>query len=287
MARVTAGLTTSHVPAVGAAIDLGKDQNEYWKPMFDGFEWTKKWIKEAKPDVIVLVYNDHASAFSLEMIPTFAIGCADVFPIADEGWGPRPVPTVYGHADLAWHIAQSVILDEFDLTIMNKMEVDHGLTVPLSLVYGQPEEWPVKVIPLAVNVVQYPPPTGNRCYELGKAIKRAIESFPEDLNVQVWGTGGMSHQLQGPRAGLINKEWDQAFLDKLINDPEELRHMPHIEYLREAGSEGIELVMWLIMRGAMGPKCKTLHKFYHVPASNTAVGHLVVTPDPEPALVPA
>jgi protocatechuate 4,5-dioxygenase beta chain len=287
MARVTAGLTTSHVPAVGAAIDLGKSDNEYWSPMFRGFDWTKAWIKEAKPDVIVLVYNDHASAFSLEMIPTFALGCAEVFPIADEGWGPRPVPTVYGHADLAWHIAQSTILDEFDMTIMNKMEVDHGLTVPLSLVYGQPEEWPVKVIPLAVNVVQYPPPTGNRCYELGKALKRAIESFPEDLNVQVWGTGGMSHQLQGARAGLINREWDQAFLDKLLADPESLRHMPHIEYLREAGSEGIELVMWLIMRGAMGPKVKTLHRFYHVPASNTAVGHLVLEPESESELVPA
>ena len=287
MARVTAGLTTSHVPAVGAAIDLGNAGNAYWSPMFKGFEWTKDWIKQAKPDVVVLVYNDHASAFSLEMIPTFALGCAEVFPIADEGWGPRPVPTVYGHADLAWHIAQSTILDEFDMTIMNKMEVDHGLTVPLSLVYGQPEEWPVKVIPLAVNVVQYPPPTGNRCYELGKALKRAIESYPEDLNVQVWGTGGMSHQLQGARAGLINREWDQAFLDKLLADPESLRHMPHIEYLREAGSEGIELVMWLIMRGAMGPKVKTLHRFYHVPASNTAVGHLVLEPETESELVPA
>ena len=162
------------------------------------------------------------------------------------------MPDVIGHADLAWHIAQSCILDEFDMTIINKMDVDHGLTVPLSMMFGQPDAWPVKVVPLAVNVVTYPPPTGNRCYALGEAIARAVASFPEDLNVQVWGTGGMSHQLQGPRAGLINKEWDTSFLDDLSANPERLRQIPHIEYLRETGSEGIEMVMWLIMRGALG-----------------------------------
>jgi protocatechuate 4,5-dioxygenase beta chain len=278
MARITAGLTTSHVPAIGAAIDLGKTGTDYWRPMFAGYDWTKKWIQGEKTDVVFLVYNDHASAFSMEMIPTFAIGCADTFSPADEGYGPRPVPVVQGHADLAWHIAQEMILDEFDMTILNKLDVDHGLTVPLSLVYGQPESWPVKVIPLAVNVVQYPPPTGNRCFEFGQALRRAVHSFDEDLSVQVWGTGGMSHQLQGRRAGLINKEFDAAFLDNMSADPELLRKMPHIEYLREAGSEGVELVMWLIMRGAMGDDIDVLHRFYHVPASNTAVGHLVVRP---------
>ena len=189
---------------------------------------------------------------------------------------PRPVPVVEGHPDLAWHIAQSTILDEFDMTIVNKMDVDHGLTVPMSLMFGQPEAWPVRVIPLSVNVIQYPPPTGNRCYLLGEAIRRAVESYPEDLEVQIWGTGGMSHQLQGPRAGLINREFDLAFLDKLTADPEALRRMPHIEYVREAGSEAIELVMWLIMRGALGKDPKELHRFYHVPASNTALGHIVL-----------
>jgi protocatechuate 4,5-dioxygenase beta chain len=278
MARITAGLTTSHVPAIGAAIDQGKTDEPYWQPVFAGYEWSKKWIADAKPDVVVLVYNDHASNFSLEMIPTFAIGCADSFAPADEGYGPRPVPVVEGHADLAWHIAQAMILDEFDLTIVNKMDVDHGLTVPLSLLFGQPQAWPVKVIPIAVNVVQYPPPTGNRCYAFGESLRKAIHSFPEDLNVQVWGTGGMSHQLQGPRAGLINQEFDNAFLDRLVTDPQALRRIPHIEYLREAGSEGIELVMWLIMRGALGEELKELHRFYHVPASNTAVGHIVLEP---------
>ncbi len=276
MARVTHGLSTSHIPAVGAAIDLGKMQEDYWKPVFSGYEFSKDWIKENMPDVVFLVYNDHASAFDLSMVPTFAIGCADEFPPADEGWGPRPVPTCKGHPELASHIAQSVILDEFDLTVVNEMHVDHGLTVPLSLIFGQPEEWPVKVIPFPVNVVLYPPPTGKRCYEMGKAIRRAIESFDEDINVQIWGTGGMSHQLQGPRAGLINKEFDARFLDRLIDDPEELAKMPHIDYVRDAGSEGIELVMWFVMRGALDDNVDTIHRFYHVPASNTAVGHLIL-----------
>jgi protocatechuate 4,5-dioxygenase, beta chain len=278
MARITAGLTTSHVPAIGASIDHGRTEEPYWKPLFAGYEWTKQWAASEPPDVVILVYNDHASAFTPEIVPTFALGCADEFPPADEGYGPRPVPVVQGHPDLAAHLAQSLILNEFDLTLMYKLEVDHGLTVPLSLVYGQPEAWPTRVIPLAVNVVQYPPPTGHRCYLLGQAIRRAVHSYGEDLSVQVWGTGGMSHQLQGPRAGFINSQFDNSFMDRLVSDPEELARIPHFEYVREAGSEGIELVMQLIMRGAMGPEVKQLHRHYHVPGSNTAIGHLVVQP---------
>ncbi|MBI1758813.1 MAG: protocatechuate 3,4-dioxygenase [Actinobacteria bacterium] len=278
MARITAGLATSHIPAMGMAVDLGKTAEDYWKPVFAGYDWTRAWAETERPDAVILVYNDHASAFSLEMIPTFALGCAERFAPADEGYGARPVPVVQGHSELAAHLAQALILDEFDLTIMNALDVDHGLTVPLSLVYGQPEAWPVRVIPLAVNVVQYPPPTGRRCLSLGKAIRRAVESFDQDLDVQVWGTGGMSHQLQGPRAGLINKDFDTAFLDRLVSDAESLALLPHIEYLRESGSEGIEMVMWLVMRGALGPDVEELHRFYHVPASNTAVGHIVLRP---------
>jgi protocatechuate 4,5-dioxygenase beta chain len=186
-----------------------------------------------------LVFNDHATAFSLDMIPTFAIGTAAQFQPADEGWGPRPVPMVYGHPQLASHIAQSVIQEDFDLTIVNKMDVDHGLTVPLSLMCGAQDPktgaWPCPVIPFAVNVVQYPVPSGNRCFQLGRAIKKAVQSFDGDLNVQIWGTGGMSHQLQGPRAGLINREFDNKFLDRLIADPAGLAQVPHIDYVREAG----------------------------------------------------
>jgi protocatechuate 4,5-dioxygenase beta chain len=276
MARIVAGVATSHVPAIGAALDSGKSAEPYWKRVFDGYEFSKTWIAQEKPDVVILVYNDHASAFSLELIPTFAIGCAAEFKPADEGWGPRPVPVVKGHPELAWHITQSVILDEFDLTIVNHMDVDHGLTVPMSLMFGQPEAWPCPVIPLAVNVVQYPPPTGNRCYNLGKAIRKAVESFDQDLKVMIFGTGGMSHQLQGPRAGLINSQFDNAFLDGLVADPDALARIPHIDYLREAGSEGIELVMWLIMRGALDEDVEQIHRFYTVPASNTAVGHIII-----------
>jgi len=277
MARITASVYTSHVPAIGAAIDLGKTGEPYWQPLFKGYEPSKVWMKANTPDVIFLVYNDHATAFSLEIVPTFAIGCAEEFKPADEGYGARPVPVVKGHPALASHIAQSVIQDDFDLTIVNKMDVDHGLTVPLSLMCGQPEAWPCRVIPFPVNVVLYPVPSGRRCFQLGRAIRKAIASFDEPLNVQIWGTGGMSHQLQGPRAGLINRDFDQAFLDELIADPETLSKKPHIEYVREAGSEGIELVMWLIARGAMSDSPpRVAHRFYHVPASNTAVGHLIL-----------
>jgi len=276
MARITAGVATSHVPAIGAALDLGKTQEDYWSPLFEGYEFSKQWIADEKPDVVFLVYNDHATAFDMKFIPTFAIGCGEHYGIADEGWGPRPVPDVIGHPDLAWHVSQSVIQEDFDLTMISEMEVDHGLTVPLSLMFGQPDAWPCPVIPFAVNVVLYPPPSGRRCYKLGKAIRRAIESFDEDLNVQIWGTGGMSHQLQGPRAGLINKEFDSEFMDRLVNDPDDLANMPHVDYMREAGSEGVELVMWLIMRGALNDEVNEKHRFYHVPASNTAVGHLIL-----------
>ena len=183
VARIIAGVASSHVPAIGAAIDNKQTEEPYWKRVFSGFEKSKEWMAKAKPDVVIVVYNDHASAFSVEIVPTFALGCAAEFPPADEGWGPRPVPVVKGHPELASHIAQSVILDEFDLTICNKMEVDHGLTVPMNLLFGSPKEWPCPVIPLAVNVVLYPPPTGHRCYMLGKAIRKAVESYPEDLRV--------------------------------------------------------------------------------------------------------
>jgi len=276
MAEIIAGVAMSHVPAIGVAVDQGLTEQEYWKPLFAGFEKSRKWIAEQNPDAIIVVYNDHATAFSLELIPTFALGCAEKYDIADEGWGARPVPPVIGHPDLAWHMAQSLILDEFDMTIVNNMEVDHGLTVPLTIMYDQPEQWPCPVVPLCVNVVQYPPPTGNRCYNLGKAIRRAVESFDKDMRVIIFGTGGMSHQLQAERAGLINADFDNRFLDMIVNEPEKAAAIPHVEYLRESGSEGIEMVMWHVMRGALDEKVNEIHRHYHVPASNTAVGHLIL-----------
>jgi hypothetical protein len=268
VAELVGAIGTSHIPAVGVAIDKGRTQDDYWKPYFDKLPPVREWMAKVNPDVCIVVYNDHA--------PTFALGVGAHYGIADEGFGPRPVPDVVGHPELAWHLAESLILDEFDMTLVNEMEVDHGLTVPLSVAYGQPDAWPCKVVPLAVNVVQYPPPTGNRCFRLGQAIRRAIDSYPGDERIVIFGTGGMSHQLQAQRAGLINAEWDSHFLDLLVDDPETAAKIQHVEYLREAGSEGIELVMWLIMRGAMNPTVNEIYRATHVPTSNTHNGLLVL-----------
>ena len=278
MARIIAGIGTSHVPAIGAAMDNGITESDYWAPLFAGYEPAREWMKNARPDVAIVIYNDHASAFSLELIPTFAIGVADTFAPADEGYGPRDVPVVDGHPDLAWYLAENLILAEFDMTIANSLPVDHGLTVPLSILFGQPDAWPCRVVPVCVNVIQYPPPTGKRCYDLGRAIARIVASFDEDLSVVVFGTGGMSHQLQGERAGVINQAFDVDFLDRLVSDPQGLTRRPHVEYIREAGSEGIELVMWLAMRGALGDSVRQVHRHYHVPASNSGAGLIVLEP---------
>ncbi|MDB6082549.1 MAG: protocatechuate 4,5-dioxygenase subunit beta [Gammaproteobacteria bacterium] len=276
MARIVAGIARSHVPAIGAAMDKGQTGTPYWEPLFKGYGPAREWLAELAPDVAIVVYNDHASAFSLEIIPTFLIGVADEFPIADEGFGPRPVPAVRGSPRLAWHLVESLILDEFDMTIANEMSVDHGLTVPLSVTCGQVSAWPFPVIPLCVNVVQYPPPTGARCFKLGRAIARAIDAFPEDLRVVIYGTGGMSHQLQGERAGLINRRFDTEFLDKMTEDPVSLTKISHTEYMREAGSEGVEMVMWHVMRGALRDNAAEVYRHYHVPASNTAAGLMIL-----------
>ncbi|MDA1074050.1 MAG: class III extradiol dioxygenase subunit beta [Proteobacteria bacterium] len=278
MARIVGGIGTSHVPAIGAALDNGISGNDYWSPLFAGYARARRWIDACKPDVVIIVYNDHASAFSLELIPTFALGVAETFAPADEGFGPRQVPVAQGHPELAWHLAENLILNEFDMTIANVMPVDHGLTVPLSIMFDQPAAWPVQVIPLCVNVIQYPPPTGKRCLALGRAIASIVASFEQDLRVVVFGTGGMSHQLQGERAGVINQAFDKAFLDRLADDPDGLAEIGHVEYIREAGSEGVELVMWLAMRGALGERAKEVYRHYHVPASNTAAGLVILEP---------
>ncbi|MFK7891366.1 MAG: class III extradiol dioxygenase subunit beta [Granulosicoccus sp.] len=271
MARIIAGVGTSHIPSIGAAADKNMDHDPYYRPVFDGYAPARQWIKDIAPDVAILIYNDHASAFSVELINTFTMGVADSYAPHDEGYGPRPVPDVIGHSDLAGHIIESLILDEFDMCLANEMTVDHGLTVPLTVMFDKPEAWPIKVVPLCVNVIKYPQPTGNRCFNLGKALRRAVESYPEDLKVAVFGTGGMSHQLQGERAGLINQEFDSMFLNKLIDEPETLLSLTHVDYMRDAGSEGIELIMWLMMRGALKAP-REAYRFYHVPMSNTAAG---------------
>ena len=281
MAQIVAGVGCSHVPAIGAAIDLGKTGQDYWRGLFEGFKRSKELLAEINPDVIIEVYNDHGTAFSLKYIFTFGLGVAQEFKPADEGWGARPVPVVKGDPEFAWHLAESLILDEFDMSIINEMTVDHGLTVPLSLMFGQPDRWPCPVIPLSVNVVTYPPPTGKRCFALGRAIRKAVAEYKKDLRVVIFGTGGMSHQLHGERCGLVNAEWDKRFLDRLSSDPQALARIPHLEYVRETGAEGIEMVMWLIMRGALNDDVDEAYRFYHVPASNSAVGHIILMNRPE------
>lgn len=279
MAKIYAGIGTSHVPAIGAAMDLDKTQEDYWQPLFEGYEPARQWVCDHTPDVAIVVFNDHASALSLDMIPTFAIGVADEFQPADEGFGRRPVPTVKGHPKLAWHLAESLIINDFDMTIINKMDVDHGLTVPLSITCGDVKEWPFPVIPIAVNVVNFPPPSGDRCFRLGQQIRKAVESFPDDLKVAIYGTGGMSHQIHGERAGVVNQAFDEKLLDDLTADPQRLRNIPHLEYVRECGAEGIEMVMWQVMRGALSDDVHEVYRHYHVPASNTGAGLIILEED--------
>ena len=276
MAKIVAGLGTSHVPAIGAAVDNNRTQDERWQKLFDGYQPARAWLAEQRPDVAIVVYNDHGSAFSLDVVPSFAVGVASEYMPADEGYGRRRIPTIHGDPDLSWHVVESLVDQHFDITVCQKLEVDHGLTVPMSVLWGSPDEWPVRVIPVAVNVVQQPTPTAARCFELGRAIRRAVESYESDVRVAVVGTGGMSHQLQGPRAGWINSDFDQMFLQKIVSDPSHLTELSTAEYIRQAGSEGAELIMWLVMRGAMSPHVEKVTQTYVVPASNTAAGLIVM-----------
>ncbi|NKQ51415.1 protocatechuate 3,4-dioxygenase [Amycolatopsis sp. K13G38] len=273
MARVIWGLATSHVPSIGAAMDNHKTSDEYWKPLFDGYEPARKWMAARRPDVAIVIYNDHANAVGLDLVPAFGLGTADFYEVADEGWGRRPVPPVIGAPELSEHLVRELMDDEFDIATFNRLDVDHGLTVPLSVYCPDPgDAWPCAVVPLLVNVIQYPQPTAARCYALGKALGRAIRSFPRELDVAVFGTGGMSHQLAGARAGLINSEFDRMFLRAIETEPEKLAALSREDYIRQAGTEGIELIMWLVMRGALSDKIARVHETYHVPASNTAAG---------------
>ncbi|MGW0579672.1 class III extradiol dioxygenase subunit beta [Streptomyces sp. NPDC002920] len=265
------GLATSHVPSIGAAMDHHKTDDPYWKPLFDGYAPAREWMAEHRPDVAIVVYNDHANAVDLDLVPTFGIGTADFYAVADEGWGRRRVPPVIGAPELSEHLVRELMDSSFDIATFHQLDVDHGLTVPLSVYCPEPgDAWPCPVVPVLVNVIQYPQPTAARCHALGQALGRAIRSYPKDLKVAVFGTGGMSHQLSGARAGLINKEFDTMFLEAIETDPGKLAALTREDYIRDAGTEGIELIMWLVMRGALSDNIRRVHDTYHVPASNTA-----------------
>jgi protocatechuate 4,5-dioxygenase beta chain len=270
MARIVGGIGLSHVPSVGPVVDRNRTQEPAWKPLFDAYVPVREWLARLRPDVAIVVYNDHATDFSFDKYPTFALGVAERYAIGDEGFGKRPLPEVQGDLDLSIHLSEALIYEhEFDLTLCQEIAVEHGFLVPMNLCFphrqGQDERsgWPVRAIPLQVNVIQHPLPTARRCYKLGQAIREAVSSYAKDVNVVVMGTGGMSHQLQGRRFGYINEKFDQWFLDRLESDPEELTGITHQKIMEEAGAEAVELIMWLTMRGAA--RGKRVHRHYYAP----------------------
>jgi protocatechuate 4,5-dioxygenase beta chain len=266
MARIVAGIGTSHVPSIGGAYDRGKTATPAWKPLFEAYVPVREWLRGVRPDVCIMVYNDHGADFFFDKYPTFAVGCADRYAIADEGFGVRPLPPIRGELAFSQHLCRSLVYDEFDLTICQELTVEHGFLVPMHLCFDPQEGgWPVASVPLEVNVLQHPLPTARRCHRLGQAIRRAVESYPQDLRVAIIGTGGMSHQLTGPHFGAMNPQEDQAFLDALERDPDSLTAMTHQTMMEKYGVEGIELIMWLVMRGALSPQARRVHRNYYAP----------------------
>lgn len=274
MARIIGGLTTSHVPAIGAAIAKGLQGEPYWKPFFDGFLPVHRWLAEMKPDVAVVFYNDHGLNFFLDKMPTFAIGAAPEYRNADEGWGIPTLPPFRGQPDLSWHVIEHLVEREFDVTTCQEMLVDHAFTLPLKLFW--PQSVPVTTVPVCINTVQFPLPSARRCYALGQAVGEAIRSWDSDQRVVVIGTGGLSHQLDGERAGFINKPFDLKFMDSLVDDPEWATQYSIHELVEKAGTQGVELLMWLATRGAVPGRVRKVHTNYHIPISNTAAGMMAL-----------
>jgi protocatechuate 4,5-dioxygenase beta chain len=259
------GIGLSHVPSIGPVVDRNRTQEPAWKPLFDAYVPVREWLSQLKPDVAIVIYNDHGADFTFDQYPTFALGVAEDYAIGDEGFGTRPLPQVKGDLDLSIHLAEALVYEhEFDLTLCQEMAVEHGFLVPMNLCFPHgANSWPVRAIPLQVNVIQHPLPTARRCYRLGIALRKAVEAYPADTRVVVMGTGGMSHQLQGKRFGYMNEKFDQWFMDQLESDPEGLAGITHQRIMEEAGAEAVELIMWLTMRGAV--RGRRLHRHYYAP----------------------
>ncbi|MFC0386903.1 gallate dioxygenase [Muricoccus vinaceus] len=274
MARIIGGIGTSHVPTIGVAYDKGKQDVPDWAPLFRGYEPAQRWLAEKKPDVLVFFYNDHLNAFFYDLYPTFAVGVAPSYDVADEGAGRRPLPLLPGHPGLSRHIAESLVNEEFDPAVFQDRPLDHGVFSPLPLLWPHKDGWPGAVVPIEINVVQYPLPTAMRCFKLGKALRRAIESYPEDLSVVVVGTGGLSHQVHGERTGFNDTDWDMRFIDLIEHDPMTLANMRHVDYIRLGGAESVEVIMWLAMRGALSDRIEKVHQNYYL-ATTTAMTVLV------------
>jgi protocatechuate 4,5-dioxygenase beta chain len=284
MATIVGGITTSHVPAIGRAIAKNLQQDPYWKPFFDGYPRAQEWLRAAKPDVVVAFYNDHGLTYFLDTLPTFGVGAAPEYTNADEGWGIPTLEPFRGHQDLSWHVIEGLVAAEFDVATCQRMLVDHAVTLPMALLWSGGAPWPVRLVPITINTLQYPFPSPSRCLKLGQAVGRAIESFAEDLKVVVLGTGGLSHQLDGTRAGFINKSFDQRCMEALVDDPGALARYSALDLVREAGAQGFELVNWIAARGALTGCVSKVHSHYHIPISNTAAGLMVLANEPQQAL---
>lgn len=271
MAKIVGGMTTSHVPAIGGALHKGLQNEPYWKPFFDGFLPVRQWLDEVKPDIAVVFYNDHGLNFFLDKMPTFAIGAAAQYQNADEGWGIPTLPPFKGATDLSWHLINHLLERDFDLTTCQEMLVDHAFTLPLKLFWPE-GDCPVLTVPICINTVQFPLPSAKRCLALGRAVGEAIAAWDSDKKVVVIGTGGLSHQLDGERAGFINKPFDLKFMDSLFNEPEWATQFSINELVEKTGTQGVELLMWLATRGAVPGPVRRVHTNYHIPISNTAAG---------------
>jgi gallate dioxygenase len=266
MARIIGGIAASHTPTIGFAFDRDKQHDPVWAPIFEAFAPVRQWLAERQPDVLLFVYNDHVTSFFFDHYSAFALGVGEQWAVADEGGGPRDLPPVAGHAGLARHLGESLMADEFDLSFFQDKPLDHGCFSPLSMLCPHEPAWPVKLVPLQVGVLQFPVPSARRCWKLGQALRRAIESYPEDLKVALVATGGLSHQVHGERAGFNNPEWDAQFLELFEQDPERLTQITQAEYAQRGGLEGAEVIMWLIMRGALSAQVRKVHQTYYLPS---------------------
>jgi len=275
MASIIGGIGSTHVPSIGKAIADKKQNDPYWKPFFMGFDYVHDWLTREKPDVAVIFYNDHGLNFFLDKLPTFAVGAAAEYRSEDEGWGIPVARAVPGDPALSWHLINALVADEFDVTMCQEMLIDHAVTIPMTLMWPN-EKWPVRIVPVAINTVQHPLPSLARCLKLGRSIGRALGSYPADLRIMVVGTGGLSHQLDGKRAGFINKEFDQLCLDKIVNEPEALASYSIRDWVDASGAQGVEFLNWMAMRGALTGRVSQLHRNYHIPISNTAAATVVL-----------
>ena len=267
MAQIIGAIAASHTPTIGFAVDANKQQDPVWAPIFEGFEPVQQWIKQRKPDVLFMIYNDHVTSFFFDHYSAFALGVGEKYEVADEGGGARDLPAIGGHSALARHIGQSLMSEEFDMSFFQDKALDHGCFSPLSVMCDRTEQgWPLQIVPLQVGVLQFPVPSGRRCYKLGQALRRAIESYPEDLKVAIVATGGLSHQVHGERAGFNNQPWDQEFLELIEKDPEYLASLTQAELAELGGMEGAEVIMWLIMRGALSANVRKVHQSYYLPS---------------------